>query len=526
MSHSFSCPPFSKSRKIITTRTSFDLVQPVLIFKGWLLAMKDRIPTQDITDAAKKKASVVKAANGRKEEKKAESESLYQKRKHIYVRKAVGIFTTLRTSLNWVLLVAYFTMSWLTWDGKQAIFFDLPNRQFNIFSFTFFPHDFMLLSWILIICAFGLFFITVFAGRVWCGYACPQSVWTFLYIWAERITEGPRNKRMSLDNGTMTTEKFIRKLAKHSLWMFFALATAFAFVGYFSPVRELGGKILDWDLGPWEMWWLFFFTAATYINAGWLREQVCMYMCPYARFQSVMFDRDTLVVSYDAARGEGRGPRKKGSTDYKEKGLGDCIDCGVCVQVCPVGIDIRDGLQYECITCAACIDGCNEMMDKMGYPRGLVRYTTENELEGKKSHILRPRLIGYFVALMAMIIAVGFAVSDRVPLELEVLRDRNQLYRMDDQGRIENSFIIKIANMDQKPHSYTLSVSGLQGLELVGENQVTVNASEVINLPMRMRIDAKSMTTPSVDVTVTVKSSDGSNFELSKESRFIGSVQR
>ncbi len=488
--------------------------------------MTDRIPTQDITDAAQKKAAALRAAKGRKEEKKQDAESLYQKRQQIYVRKAIGLFTNLRTSMNWVLLLAYFSFSWIQWNGKQAILFDLPNRQFHVFDITFFPHDFMLLSWVLIICAFLLFFMTVFAGRVWCGYTCPQSVWTFLYIWAERVTEGPRNKRMSLDRSELTKEKVVRKGAKHLLWLFFAAATAFAFVGYFSEVRDLGPRILEGDLGPWESWWLIFFVAATYINAGWLREQVCIYMCPYARFQSVMFDRDTLVVSYDAKRGEGRGPRKKGATDYKEKGLGDCIDCGVCVQVCPVGIDIRDGLQYECITCAACIDGCNEMMDKMGYPHGLVRYTTENELEGKKSHILRPRLIGYFVALMAMIIALGFAVGDRVPLELEVLRDRNQLYRMDVNGNIENSYIIKIANMAQQPHDYSLSVEGIDGLELVGQTEVTVNAGEVINLPVRIMLHKSKMNVPSADIIITVKSSDGSDLELAKESRFISAVQR
>lgn len=487
--------------------------------------MTDRIPTQDITDAAQKKAAELRAAKGRKEEKLQNSEDLYQKRKHIYVRKAIGFFTNLRNILNWVMLLAYFTVSWLQWDGKQAVLFDLPNRQFHVFGYTFFPHDFMLLSWILIICAFLLFFMTVFAGRVWCGYACPQSVWTFLYIWAERITEGPRNKRMSLDRSEMTSEKLRKKTAKHLLWLIIALATAFAFVGYFSPIRDLGPRILEIDLGPWEMWWLFFFTAATYINAGWMREQVCIYMCPYARFQSVMFDRDTLVVSYDAARGENRGRRKKGA-DYKAEGLGDCIDCGVCVQVCPVGIDIRDGLQYECITCAACIDGCDEMMDKMGYDRGLVRYTTENELEGKKTHILRPRLIGYFVALMAMVIALGIAVSDRVPLELEVLRDRNQLYRMDVNGNIENSYIIKIANMDQKDHNYALSVEGLTGLELVGQTEVSVSAGEVINLPVRIILHESKMNVPSADIQITVKSSDNSGHEMTKESRFISAVQR
>ncbi len=232
---------------------------------------------------------------------------------------------------------------------------------------------------------------------------------------------------MKLDKQPLNTEKFLRKSAKHAIWICLAIATAVAFVGYFSPIRELVPNILAWDLGPWQTWWLAFFSVATYGNAGWLREQVCIYMCPYARFQSVMFDQDTLIISYDEKRGEPRGSRKK-STDRKAAGLGDCIDCYACVHVCPVGIDIRDGLQYECVACGACVDACDEMMRRMGYEPGLVRYTTEHALNGKKTKLLRPRLIGYFVALLVMFSAFTWAIGNRVPLEVDVIRDRGQLY--------------------------------------------------------------------------------------------------
>ncbi|MBR9885332.1 MAG: cytochrome c oxidase accessory protein CcoG, partial [Oceanospirillales bacterium] len=343
----------------------------------------NQIPVKDLTP---------KKSSGEKE-----NFDLYAKREHIYVKYYKGLFKNLRIISGAMMLIMFYGFSWLQWDGRQAVLFDLPNRQFHVFGLTFWPQDFMLLSWLLIILAFTLFFVTVFAGRLWCGYACPQFVWTWLFIWAERVTEGDRNKRMKLDKSPMNSEKALRKSAKHLLWLLIAAASAIAFVGYFSPIRELVPHVLTFNLGPWETWWLAFFTVATYGNAGWLREQVCIYMCPYARFQSVMFDQDTLVISYDEKRGEQRGSRKK-DADYKAQGLGDCIDCGNCVHVCPVGIDIRDGLQYECVACGACVDACDDIMDRMGYERGLVRYTTEHSLEGKTTHLFRPRLIGYFIA--------------------------------------------------------------------------------------------------------------------------------
>jgi cytochrome c oxidase accessory protein FixG len=450
-----------------------------------------------------------------------QSYDLYAKREHIYVKYYKGLFKNLRIISGAMMLVMFYSFSWLQWDGRQAILFDLPNRQFHIFGMTFWPQDFMLLSWLLIILAFTLFFVTVFAGRLWCGYACPQFVWTWLFIWAERITEGDRNKRMKLDKTPMNKEKAVRKAAKHLLWLFIAAASAIAFVGYFSPIRELVPNVFAFELGPWEMWWLAFFTVATYGNAGWLREQVCIYMCPYARFQSVMFDQDTLIISYDEKRGEPRGSRKRG-IDYKDAGLGECIDCGNCVHVCPVGIDIRDGLQYECVACGACVDACDDIMDRMNYPRGLIRYTTEHSLNGKKTRLLRPRLIGYFVALMAMFTAFAYTLYNRVPLEVDILRDRGQLYTTTPGGLIENVYTLKLANKEQEAHQYRISVSGIEGLTLATDAIVSIDAGELLDYPIRLHMNPADLERANYDIELTVEALDDPSISVTEENRFIG----
>ncbi|GAA0683836.1 cytochrome c oxidase accessory protein CcoG [Marinobacterium maritimum] len=466
----------------------------------------------------------VKDVTPRKEGKdQVESYNLYAKREHIYVKFYKGIFKNLRIISGFLMLAMFYGVSWIQYDGRQAVLFDLPNRQFHIFGLTFWPQDFMLLSWLLIILAFTLFFVTVFAGRLWCGYSCPQFVWTWLFMWAERVAEGDRNKRMRLDKQGMSKEKAVRKTAKHLIWILIAIASAVAFVGYFSPIRELIPNILAWDLGPWETWWLAFFTVATYGNAGWLREQVCIYMCPYARFQSVMFDQDTLIISYDEARGEPRGSRKK-NADKEQAGLGDCIDCHACVHVCPVGIDIRDGLQYECVACGACVDACDDMMDRMGYARGLVRYTTEHALNGNKTKLLRPRLIGYFVALMVMFGAFAWAIADRVPLEVDVIRDRGQLYNNTPSGQIENIYTLKIANKEQVDHRYTISISGLDGLEMVTEPNITIAAGELLTYPVRLQIDPDQLKSNNSTIVFKVEALGDSSFSIETESRFLGPI--
>ncbi|HET7362355.1 MAG TPA: cytochrome c oxidase accessory protein CcoG, partial [Burkholderiales bacterium] len=302
-------------------------------------------------------------------------ESLYEVRAKIYPRAVHGVYAWLRWGAVWATQFVFYGVAWLTWNGRQAVLFDIVHRKFYLFGLVFWPQDVVYLAVLLILAALGLFLFTAVAGRVWCGYACPQTVYTEIFLWIERLIEGDRNARMRLDKQPLA-RRWPRKSAKHVAWLALAFWTGFTFVGYVTPIRELWRELLSFSTGPWETFWIAFYGFATYGNAGWMREQVCKYMCPYARFQSAMFDKDTLIITYDARRGEPRG---------KAAGKGDCVDCGICVQACPTGIDIRNGLQYECIGCTACIDACNQVMDRMGYPRGLIRYTTENALANRWS---------------------------------------------------------------------------------------------------------------------------------------------
>ena len=368
-------------------------------------------------------------------------DSLYRKDPKVYPRDVKGRFARLRNVAVFVLLGLYYILPWINWGGHQSVLFDLPARKFYIFSITFWPQDFIFLTLMLVIAALSLFFFTAVAGRLWCGYACPQTVWTEVFLWMERWVEGDRARRMKLDESPWNANKILRKTSKQVLWIGFALWTGFTFVGFFTPIRELGHSLINFQLGGWETFWFLFYSFATYGNAGILREQVSKYMCPYARFQSAMFDKDTLVIAYDEARGEPRGGRRKGD-DPAQKGLGDCIACTLCVQVCPTGIDIRDGLQIECIACAACIDVCDQVMDKMGYDRGLVRYTTEHRMSGRSGRVLRPRILVYFFLLLALISGVIWAISDRVLLRADLLRDRKALYRELPNDIIENVYTL------------------------------------------------------------------------------------
>ncbi|MDP3977775.1 MAG: cytochrome c oxidase accessory protein CcoG [Pseudomonas sp.] len=464
--------------------------------------MNTQIPVKDVTPA------------------KVETVDLYANREKIYTRSFTGIFRNLRMLGGALLFLLYFGTVWLTWNGRQAVWWNLPERKFHILSATYWPQDFVLLSAILIIAAFGLFFITVYAGRVWCGYTCPQSVFTWVFMWAEKVTEGDRNQRMKLDKAPMSAQKFLRKLAKHSIWVGVSLLTAITFVGYFTPIRELIVELFTLQAGGWAAFWVGFFTLATYGNAGYLREQVCIYMCPYARFQSVMFDQDTLIVSYDPRRGEPRGPRKR-DADYKAEGLGDCIDCKMCVHVCPTGIDIRDGLQVECIGCAACIDACDSIMEKMNYPKGLISYTTEHNLSGQKTQLVRPRLIGYAIALLAMMAVFVWAVASRSLVELDVLKDR-VLYRENEQGRIENVYTLKIMNKAQQPVTFLIEADGLDGLVYEGKREIKALAGEVLSLPVELSIDPEKLPSSTNEIMFRIRSADDESIHNDAASRFIG----
>ncbi len=449
-------------------------------------------------------------------------DEVYAKHKKVYPREVHGVFANLRVLGVTVLLGLFYGLAWLPWDGQQAVLFDLPNRKFYIFGLTFWPQDFFYFAWLLVIAALTLFFVTALAGRLWCGYACPQTVWTEIFLWIERKLEGSRNQQIKRDKADMTPAKFRVKATKHFIWLAFSLFTGFTFVGYFTPIRELAVSFVSMDLGPWETFWIFFYGFATYGNAGWMREQVCIYMCPYARFQSAMFDKDTLIIAYDEERGEPRGSRKKGN-DPKQTGLGDCVDCTLCVQVCPTGIDIRDGLQYQCIGCAACVDVCDEVMDKMEYPRGLVRYTTEHAMVGVHTDLVRPRTIMYSALLLALTIGLIYAISQRTPLELDIIRDRNSLYRETAEGLVENVYTLKVVNMDEQTHRFSLSVSGLEGLELIMKNSVVeVPGGEVLNLPVSVRVDPIALERAANDIEFTIIANDNAELMRVETARFLG----
>ncbi len=449
---------------------------------------------------------------------------LYKKRENIYPREVHGLFANLRVLAVVALLGIYYGLPWVNWGGRQAVLFDLPARQFHLFGITFWPQDFFFLAALLIIAALSLFFFTALAGRLWCGYACPQTVWTETFLWIERKIEGDRNQQMKLAKAPWTTRKFAIKGGKHAIWIVYALYTGITFVGYFVPIRELFPRVLVLDTGGWEAFWVLFYGFATYGNAGWLREQVCLYMCPYARFQSAMFDNNTLIISYDEARGEPRGSRKRGP-DPRSQGLGDCIDCTLCVQVCPTGIDIRKGLQYECIACAACVDACDQVMDKMNYPKGLIRYTTENALQGRPVRILRPRVIIYALLLLALLTGLIISITLRTPLELDVLRDRNVLYRTVEMGLVSNVYELKILNKDQREHVYRLSVSGLEGLELISDrSEYRVAPGEVLSVPLSLQIDPFELRSPSSEVVFTLEAIDDPALRVETSARFLGPV--
>jgi cytochrome c oxidase accessory protein FixG len=449
-------------------------------------------------------------------------QSLYAKRQKIYAREVHGLFAGLRVAAVVALLGIYYGLPWVRWNDRQAVLFDLPARKFYIFDWVFWPQDFFYLALLLIIAAYALFFFTAVAGRLWCGYACPQTVWTEVFMWIERKIEGDRPRQMKLDRSPWGPEKLLKKSGTQLAWIALSLYTGFTFVGYFTPIQELGARMFAFDLGPWETFWVFFYSFATYGNAGWMREQVCIYMCPYARFQSAMFDPNTLIISYDTERGEPRGSRTKG-TDHRARGLGDCIDCTMCVQVCPTGIDIRNGLQYQCIGCAACIDVCDDVMDKMGYPKGLVRYTTENALAGQGTRLLRPRVVVYAAILVALLAALMYGISQRLPLELDIIRDRANLYRETEEGLVENVYELKIINMDEREHVYRLAAGGLEGLILVSpQPEIRVPAGEVYSLPVQLRLDPGVMKGVSAEVTFTLASVEDPALVRTEKTRFMG----
>jgi cytochrome c oxidase accessory protein FixG len=454
----------------------------------------------------------------------AASESYYAKHRKIYPREVQGRFARLRTTAVFALLGLYYLLPWVNWNGRQAILFDLPARQFHLFGLVMWPQDFIFLTLLLVIAGLTLFFSTALAGRLWCGFACPQTVWTEVFLWMERAIEGDRAHRLKLDRAPWSIDKLLRKGGKQLAWITFALWTGITFVGFFTPIRTLLPSAFVFQLGPWETFWSLFYGFATYGNAGYMREQVCKYMCPYARFQSAMFDKDTLVITYDAKRGEPRGSRPRG-VDPRSRGQGDCIDCKACVQVCPTGIDIREGLQYECIACAACIDACDSVMDQVQSPRGLIRYTTQHALDGKKTKLLRPRVIVYATILAVLCLVFVVSLGMRKPLAMDVLRDRATLYReirdMSGAQWFENAYELRVMNKDSVAHHYTLTVSGLDGLTVdTAGTRLQAGPGEVASIPVRLRAPGPSGH-GSRPVKFTLQQVEGKQSAVTEKSRFI-----
>jgi len=447
---------------------------------------------------------------------------MYAAREEIYPRETSGRYASLRWACVWLTQLLFYGLPWLRYNGRQAVLFDLGARKFHLFGLVLWPQDFIYLAGLLIVCAYGLFLVTTVAGRVWCGFACPQTVYTELFLWIERRIEGPRSARIRLDRQPWTAAKVGRKSAKHAAWLLLSLWTGFTFVGYFTPVDALMAGIRHLDLGPWESFWVLFYGLATYGNAGWLREQVCKYMCPYARFQSAMFDHDTLIVTYDRARGEPRRPLGRGGAAP----AGDCIDCGMCVQVCPTGIDIRRGLQYECIGCAACLDACNGVMDKVDQPRGLIRYATENALAGGwntaqvRRRLLRPRVLGYTALLALMVAAFAGSLALRVPLKVDVIRDRGAMGRELEDGRIENVYRLQLMNTSEEARLLRIAVAGLPGAAIADEEVIEIGGAATRAVPVRVRAAAGGAA-GARRVVFTVTALDDPSVRVREEAAFI-----
>ena len=492
---------------------------------------------------------------------------MYAAREEIYPREAKGRYASLRWACVWITQLVFYGLPWLQWNGRQAVLFDLGTRKFYLFGIVLWPQDFIYLAALLIISACSLFLVTAVAGRVWCGFACPQTVYTEIFMWIERRIEGTRSARMRLDRQPWGIGKLSRKTAKHLAWGAVALWTGLTFVGYFTPITVLQHEIIDFALGPWELFWVLFYAFATYGNAGWMREQVCKYMCPYARFQSSMFDHDTLIVTYDQARGEPRGPKARNdgaaavasgmvatpiartvlattpsmplsmpqlvataSLDAAAPAIGttgDCIDCSMCVQVCPTGIDIRDGLQYECIGCAACVDACNSVMDKVGTPRGLIRYSTENALREQLSpadirrRAMRPRVLIYSVLLLAIVIAFFSALTLRTPLKLDVIRDRGALGREVEDGAIENVYRLQIMNTAEVAHRFQISVTGIDSIEVAGSAEVLLAGADARAVPVSIRVAHGKGRSGSNPIVFTVQALDDPRLQVKEAAVFF-----
>ncbi|MDB5861295.1 MAG: 4Fe-4S ferredoxin, iron-sulfur binding protein [Ramlibacter sp.] len=452
-------------------------------------------------------------------------QGLYASEDKVYPRAVTGAFARWRWACVALTQLVFYGLPWLQWGNRPAVLFDLAARRFYVFGYVLYPQDFIYLAGLLVVSALSLFLFTAVAGRLWCGFACPQTVYTEIFLWIERKVEGERQARIRLDGAGFSLEKLVKKSFKHLLWGGVALWTGFTFVGYFTPIADLGLEFLQTRMGSWEVFWVFFYGCATYGNAGFMREQVCKYLCPYARFQSAMFDRDTLIVSYDTGRGEPRGSRPR-KAEAAALGLGSCVDCTLCVQVCPTGIDIRKGLQYECIGCAACVDVCDTVMDKMGYARGLIRFTTENALARGWSgtqlwrRVLRPRVLVYAGVLLLLSVGMAWSLAARMPLRVDVVRDRAALSRIVAGGRLENVYRLQVMNATEQPQRYRIRAEGLDGLAVAAGDELLVGPAESRWVAVRLQVPYGSAAPGSHPIQFTVDARNGA-VQVTERSVFL-----
>lgn len=443
----------------------------------------------------------------------------------VYPRSISGLFARWRWFFVWLTQIVFYGLCWLPWHGRQAILLDIDKRKFYFFDLVLWPQDTIYLVLLMVLGALALFLFTAVAGRLWCGYTCPQTVYTEIFMWFEKVIEGERPQRIKLDVAPWTLHKLKVKVAKHAVWILFSFWTGFTFVGYFTTIRDLALDFFSLSAEAWSVFWVGFYAVATYGNAGFLREQMCRQICPYARFQFVMFDPDTLIIAYDTARGETRGTRAKG-VDPQSQGLGDCVDCGICVQVCPTGIDIRNGLQNECIGCAACIDACDTVMDKLDYPRGLIRYSTENAVNMRYTPMdivrraFRPRVIIYSAILLLLTGVTAWSLATRIPLKVNLLKDHSTLSREADNGSIENTYQLKILNTGDQTRTLRIRISGIEGIRLGGNDEITVTGGGIGNQTVVVIADPDSAKTGSHPIKFSVEDISEPDVAVTEKSKF------
>ena len=439
--------------------------------------------------------------------------------KKIHVRETRGWHINWRWAVVWLTQLVYYGLPWLLWDGRQIVLLDFESQKFFVFGFVFWPQDLIYLAFLLVVGALLLFLSTTIVSRVWCGFACPHTVYTEIFQWVERQIEGGRSARIRLASAPASFPKFKKKLVKHGIWILIAGWTGLTFVGYFTPIRDLIPAMLTSSLKPWALFWGFAYGTLAYLNAGWMRDQVCRVICPYSRFQGAMMDRNTLVIEYDQVRGEPRGLRnRKQMTATRDRG--DCIDCTLCVQVCPVGIDIREGLQHDCTGCGACYDACDLVMEKIGATKGLIRYAS-NGLSAELRNVIRPRVLIYAGLITAVSVALVVALGLRVPLKLDVARDRADVMQASDLGEVENVYRLHIVNADVRAQWFRIEVAGLRGISLAHTDLTWVSGSSSSSVTVRVRVPGNSLTVGANHMSFRLQGLADENLQVSEKAVFF-----